>query len=424
MVDKINGIGKAQVKDESGRPRALEVIAEQIPADMQAISRWVVWKCVKEVDKETGKVEWNKPPVNARTGKLASSTNPDTWCTFDEALAAYRRGDMDGVGFVLHREQGDVDGLVGVDLDHCRDPETCTIEPWALEIVRTIDSYTEVSPSGCGLRIFLYGNLPPQGRKEGDYENYQTGRYVTVTGHHVEGTPQTIEARQDELKAVHRKFWPEKPETTANGTSGGTPTNLDDAEIVRRASEARNGAGAKFAALWGGDASRFKSRSEADLALCSYLGFWCGPDASRIADMFAQSGLYRSKWNREDYRNRTISKALAGRTEFYTPTRGRERQSCPSGPSGKGPGPAVDSSDPAVHLTDRGNALRLVKRHGENLVHCHPWRKWIVWDETRWRLDDVADVMKHAKETIVDLFGEASSQIAEIRKALEEIADG
>src|SRR5262249_8502349 len=57
----------------------------------------------------------------------------------------------------------------------------------------------------------------------------------------------------------------------------------------------------------------------ADLALCNYLAFWCGPDEKRIADLFAQSGLFRSKWQRDDYRKRTIDKAMAGRTEFYRP---------------------------------------------------------------------------------------------------------
>src|SRR5262249_37629517 len=57
----------------------------------------------------------------------------------------------------------------------------------------------------------------------------------------------------------------------------------------------------------------------ADLALCNYLAFFCGPGSEeRIAELFAQSGLFRPKWQREDYRRRTIAKALDGRTEFYT----------------------------------------------------------------------------------------------------------
>ena len=35
--------------------------------------------------------------------------------------------------------------------------------------------------------------------------------------------------------------------------------------------------------------------------------------------MFRQSGLYRDKWERDNYRDRTISRALEGKTEFYQP---------------------------------------------------------------------------------------------------------
>jgi hypothetical protein len=42
------------------------------------------------------------------------------------------------------------------------------------------------------------------------------------------------------------------------------------------------------------------------------LRFWCGPDAERIDRLFRASGCYRSKWDRDDYRERTISKALEG----------------------------------------------------------------------------------------------------------------
>src|SRR5262249_7250863 len=132
------------------------------------------------------------------------------WSSFAEALAACQRGNLDGVGFVLHRSKGDeAPGLVGIDLDHCRDAESGIVAPWAQEIIGTISSYAEVSPSGEGVRIFLIGTLPPTGRKKGDYENYQSGRYVTVTGQHLDGTPPSIEYRQAELEKVHRQFWPE-----------------------------------------------------------------------------------------------------------------------------------------------------------------------------------------------------------------------
>lgn len=271
------------------------------------------------MDAETGEVDWNKPPVNARTGGLASSTNPKTWSSSAEALTVYQKGGYDSVGFVLNKEKNDTtDGLVGVDLDHCVD-DAGAVEEWAARIVRHLNTYTELSPSRQGLRLFLHGRLPARGRKKNCYENYETGRYVTVTGDHVRGTPLTIESRQAELEAVHREVFGEQKKTKGETPrGGGVPSDLDDAELVRRASEAKNGA--KFRALWGGDWSRYKSRSEADLALCGLLAFWAGPDADRVDRLYRQSGLFRSKWNREDYRRRTLDLALQ-REEYYSPQR-------------------------------------------------------------------------------------------------------
>src|SRR5262249_21979223 len=137
------------------KPQALSVLAENIPADLTRIPHWVTWRYVEETGPETGEIHYDKPPRNARIGGLASSVDPGTWSKFDEALAAYQRGGLDGIGFVLHRQGNEVDGLVGIDLDKCRDHDTEAIEEWALQIVREINSYTEISPSGRGLRIFL-----------------------------------------------------------------------------------------------------------------------------------------------------------------------------------------------------------------------------------------------------------------------------
>jgi hypothetical protein len=287
---------------------------------------WLVWRYVEERDPETGEVDWDKPPLNARGGP-GSSTNRKTWSAFDVALAAYLSGKFDGLGFALCVKEGEGgEALIAVvDLDHCRDPETGEIEPWAREIITDLDSYTEVSPSGEGIRIFLRGRLPQHGRKRGNFECYCTCRYVTVTGQHVEGTPRSVESRGAELLAVHKQIWPEHHEPRPKASSREwVPTDLGDIELIEKAERMRNGAGEKFAALWSGDTSGHASASEADLALANYLAFFGGPNsAARVDALFRQSSLFRTKWNREYYRDRTIARAFEGRTEFYQPRRGR-----------------------------------------------------------------------------------------------------
>src|SRR5262249_45964422 len=139
------------------RPEALPVVSENIPDTLTALCQWVVWGYVEEVDLETNEVDWDKPPKRASDLGPAKSTDPKTWATFQEALGSYRRHDLDGIGLALSSPDGDGDRLVGVDLDHCRDVSTGVIQEWAWEVVKSLNTYTEVSPSGEGLRLFLYG---------------------------------------------------------------------------------------------------------------------------------------------------------------------------------------------------------------------------------------------------------------------------
>ena len=67
------------------------------------------------------------------------------------------------------------------------------------------------------------------------------------------------------------------------------------------------------------------------------------------------------------------------------------------------PGDQPDEDIP-IHLTDRGNALRLVKAHGQNLHYIYRWKKWLVWDGTRWVVDEGNLVERLAKQVITELY--------------------
>ena len=184
--------------------------------------------------------------------------------------------------------------------------------------------------------------LPPNGRKKGDYENYETGRYVTVTGQHIPGTPLTVETRRDELLCVHREQWPEtpKPESEhSNGKSGtngkntarktprkastggsrSKPSNRTDDNILALCGKAKNAD--KFHHLMDGDISLHDGDdSAADLALLCILAFYT-KDAAQLESLFGRSKLAdRDKWkDRTDYRKRSIDAALRLTTEQYSP---------------------------------------------------------------------------------------------------------
>jgi hypothetical protein len=287
-----------------------------IPTEIQDIPRWVLWKWEQRADRTTGELKWTKPPYQPN-GQHAESDNPATWATFKQAVAAYETGSFSGIGFVVTEE----DEFAGVDLDHVHDSETGVIEPWAMKIVQALNSYTEISPSGTGLRIFLRAKLPPKDRKIGSFECYESGRYLTVTGNHVEGTPTTVEHRQAEMDAVHAEMFAERNRARSNGHVGATTVlpDLDDQEVLKKAFNAKNGP--LVQRLYYGDMSGYVSHSEADLALCGLLAFWTGPDVEKIDRLYRSSDLCSHKW--DDSRGEstwglnTSYKALEGRTEFY-----------------------------------------------------------------------------------------------------------
>ena len=300
------------------KPLASSIFPQNIPADLRAIPHWLNWKWEQRPDKSTGELKWTKPPYQPN-GSLAKSVDPGTWATFDLALTAYEKGSFSGIGFVLTKD----DDFAGVDLDHCVDLESGAIEPWAMKIVHELDSYTEISPSGAGLRIFLYAKLPPKDRKIGNFECYESGRYLTVTGNHLPGTPATIEHRQGEMTAVHTLMFAErnKPRVQPLTIPAPLPVGLDDAALLKIAFGAKNGEAVRR--LYEGDASGKGSHSESDLALCSHLAFYAGPDALRVDRLFRASGLMREKWDEPHgaltYGEKTVNKAIEGTTEFYSP---------------------------------------------------------------------------------------------------------
>jgi primase-polymerase (primpol)-like protein len=146
-----------------------------IPDELKALAQWVVWRL-----EERGK-ELRKVPYSPKTGRGAATTKLATWATFEMAQQVLAKGGYSGLGFVFSKD----DPYCGIDLDKCID-ENGEVEPWALEIVRRLDSYTEFSPSGHGLHIFVRASLPEGGRKKGQVEMYDQARYFTVTGRRFE----------------------------------------------------------------------------------------------------------------------------------------------------------------------------------------------------------------------------------------------
>lgn len=368
---------------------------EAVPQAMKDSPRWVLWRAERRPgDKPTDKLA--KVPHQAN-GRNADSSDPATWTTFDLALAAADR--FDGLGFVLG------DGIAGVDLDKCLDPQTGHLEPWAAKIVNSLQSYTEVSPSGTGLHVLCRGELPPGGRqRKGNIELYDgtKGRYFCVTGRHLEGTPPDLRERKAELARLHadtfgdgepagRKRTARQAQAEAqapaaaaigDGIAGDFPTAEHEALLENSPA---------YKELWDGTRV-FGSQSERELAIANRLVQAGLPDpkiATLLREARRLSGEKPEKADRGDYIARTIAKARAG----MEPEGGPDAEAVTIG----GPS-AAELKLLHFNRTDAGNAELFAHLYGERLRYDHKRGRWLVWGEHRWQPDADGDLGRLAKD--------------------------
>jgi hypothetical protein len=359
LPEHVNAGGKAALAACVEKPPVLAVRPDGIPQVLRDTPRWVCWASVRREGK------WTKVPLNPRTGEIAKANDPSTWGTFNQALAFHvsHRDQTDGVGFVFSSD----DDFCGIDLDDALDPASRELKAWAAPIVADLDSYSEISPSSTGVKVFARGRKRgPLCRKkygDGEVEVYDAARFFVVTGAHLPGTPATVEPRQEQFERLYRRVLEGKKDV--DGPTGddvqqqhgdelrhrdehqhhhehhaaGDP--LADDAILDLAGRARNGD--KFRALLGGDTGGHGGDdSAADLALLCIFAFYT-KDAAQLERLFSQSKLAdRDKWReRPDYRARTIARALQLVSGSYQPgrkgTAGRAPQRDHHETSGKAP---------------------------------------------------------------------------------------
>ena len=171
------------------KPATIQADLGNLPAvfwPYQDLRIWTTWSWVLVNDR------WTKPPFQPN-GMHAKSQGPETWCTYADALDAVKAGRADGIGIMLH---GMKSLEIAIDIDHCRDRNTGQIASWAQEIIDEATSYTEVTPSGTGVRIIGQGDIGGIHRRfnkvdgsDGGLEVYTAGqsRYITITGLQVPG---------------------------------------------------------------------------------------------------------------------------------------------------------------------------------------------------------------------------------------------
>lgn len=277
---------------------------EKIPQEIKDMALCCLWKYEDRNGKRT------KPPYNHRTGRYARSDDPATFGPYDDVLAAYKHGGYEGIGM------GIFDVWCAVDIDHCF--AESRLSSLGIDIVDTMHSYTEVSPSGEGIRIIFKA----QGftfDKDAYYTNNKklgleiyvagcTKKYVTLTGQVMQNWP--IEDKSAEIAKVMDKYMKKpkhdpKPKPKADHAA--------DAEYLKRGLERDE----KLKAYWEGTRPQGNESSD-DQGFVDKLAYWCNGNAAMMEQAFFDSPHYQQKdsahkrkCDRKDYLPGTIAEALA-----------------------------------------------------------------------------------------------------------------
>ncbi|MGI6384633.1 MAG: phage/plasmid primase, P4 family [bacterium] len=170
--------------------------------------------------------------------------------------------------------------------------------------------------------------------------------------------------------------------------------------VIEKAIAAKNGVA--FAKLWEGDISGYPSQSEADLAFCSHLAFWCGRDTAQMDRLFRHSGLYRDKWDRPQsgstYGQITLEKAVSLCSSTYQPVMHTDANE-DFGILAPRLAELKPDSNRRYGWSDNG-AGRLFADVYKSCARYVPERKvWYVYDGTRWVTDMAAlKVMELCKD--------------------------
>jgi primase-polymerase (primpol)-like protein len=156
-------------------------------------------------------------------GRRASSTNPADWGDLETAIRILANGRYSGLAFAFFRG----DGLVGIDLDDCL-TDSGDVKPWARGVVeRFAFTYSEVSPSGLGLKVWARGSLPANLAKvrvgDGDagIEMYSHSRFFAFTGRLFRGAPLEIEEHASDVLVLYEHLTAGKKKWKLQPLAGG-----------------------------------------------------------------------------------------------------------------------------------------------------------------------------------------------------------
>jgi len=160
------------------------ISTQKLPTEIQTLQRWLCWQ--NDGDE--------KRAIAPNSGEQAESLTDAT--SLNEAQHCFETDEYDGIAHILNKE------LVAIRLlDAVEGPShNPNIDNWAEEVIRSIDSYTEVSPSGDDVLLLAEGELPEDAIDTEEVEVASVGDIIPITGQALDSAP-AVQHRQEELDA-------------------------------------------------------------------------------------------------------------------------------------------------------------------------------------------------------------------------------
>lgn len=287
-----------------------------IPKEMKEFNNWVLYKIRPKKDNK-GNIKNTKIPYQP-INKMAKVNDRHTWSSFyivkNKAEKEARR--YDGIGFVFTDST-----IMGIDIDHCIvDNKLSDI---ATDILKTVNSYAEYSPSGEGIHIYINGNinlykgfkLPKLG-----LEIYEKDRYFTVTGNVINGY-EKLSSDVTGVEKIYDKYFNTTSKLQLQKKNNLQFMEIDDNKLLDKINNSKQAEAFKNL-YYDGIAS---DNSSADLSLCNILAFWTCKNFAQMDRLFRKSALFRKKWdeihynNGETYGTHTLNLAIKNCSNIYDP---------------------------------------------------------------------------------------------------------
>lgn len=341
------------------------VFMENIPNELKQMPRWAMWQWIWNGKK------WDKPPYRVEGGKAANNKSAH-WGEFQKAVSALGdRKRFSGIGFTLG---GKGCGYTVVDIDNCRDRDSKEIAPWATEVIEYLNSYTEVSPSGEGVKIWLRGSMPEGNwaNKRDNFEVYDKGRYLTITGQVIEDLNEISDGGDGLLRFLVDNMQSESSESPQR--------EPDDVEWLTEC--------AKEAITYIDPDCEYDEWVRVGMAL-----HWLSDDLFDVWDKWSsEGGKYegtsncRQHWESFDSRKNSVKIAtlfyLASQNGFVMPVRSYEK-------------------------SDYGVARRVIAKIQGRIYWVQEWRTWACWDGRKFATETDSDLVEAIIRTSKEMISEA-----------------